>query len=130
MTYPLKCILDNKSRQIPERGIFASVLSLIPLSVQVKLLKILALLGRGDKQASENMYAVLEDVMRKSDSSTNIGNAVFYECVCCVSSIYPNRKLLEAAADVVAKFLKVCFGELFFYFKFTQCVLGGFGYHV
>ncbi|OIW10789.1 hypothetical protein TanjilG_27735 [Lupinus angustifolius] len=74
--------------------------------IQVKLLKILALLGSGDKKASENMYTVLGDIIRKSDSSTNIGNAVLYECIRCVSSIYPNPKLLEAAADVIAKFLK------------------------
>ena len=79
------------------------------MSVQVKLLKILALLGSGDKQASESMYTVLGDIIRKSDSTTNIGNAVLYECICCVASIYPNPKLLESAADVIAKFLKVCF---------------------
>ena len=76
--------------------------------MQIKLLKILALLGSGDKQASENMYTVIGDIIRKCDSSSNIGNAVLYECICCVSSIYPNPKLLEAAADVIAKFLKVC----------------------
>ncbi|CAL0331637.1 unnamed protein product [Lupinus luteus] len=74
--------------------------------IQVKLLKILALLGSGDKKASENMYTVLGDIIRKSDSSTNIGNAVLYECIRCISSIYPNPMLLDAAADVVAKFLK------------------------
>ncbi|KAI4314608.1 hypothetical protein L6164_027496 [Bauhinia variegata] len=74
--------------------------------IQIKLLKILALLGSGDKQASENMYTVIGDIIRKSDSSSNIGNAVLYECICCVSSIYPNAKLLEAAADVIARFLK------------------------
>ncbi|KAK7252585.1 hypothetical protein RIF29_36636 [Crotalaria pallida] len=74
--------------------------------IQVKLLKILALLGSGDKKASENMYTILGDIIRKSDSSTNIGNAVLYECICCISSIYPNPKLLETAAEVVAKFLK------------------------
>ncbi|XP_019421448.1 PREDICTED: AP-4 complex subunit epsilon-like isoform X2 [Lupinus angustifolius] len=74
--------------------------------IQVKLLKILALLGSGDKKASENMYTVLADIIRKSDSSTNIGNAVLYECIRCVASIYPNPMLLEAAADVIANFLK------------------------
>ncbi|XP_027359946.1 AP-4 complex subunit epsilon-like [Abrus precatorius] len=74
--------------------------------IQIKLLKMLALLGSGDKQASGNMYTVLGDIIRKSDSVTNIGNAVLYECICCVASIYPNPKLLEAAADVIAKFLK------------------------
>ncbi|KAG6684273.1 hypothetical protein I3842_12G054100 [Carya illinoinensis] len=74
--------------------------------IQIRLLKILALLGSGDKQASENMYTVVGDIFRKCDSSSNIGNAVLYECVCCVSSIYPNPKLLEAAADVISRFLK------------------------
>ncbi|EOY25374.1 PREDICTED: AP-4 complex subunit epsilon [Theobroma cacao] len=74
--------------------------------IQIKLLKILALLGSGDKQASENMYTVVGDLFRKCDSSSNIGNAVLYECICCVSSIYPNAKLLESAADVISRFLK------------------------
>ncbi|CAJ1930804.1 unnamed protein product [Sphenostylis stenocarpa] len=74
--------------------------------IQVKMLKILALLGSGDKQASGHMYTVLGDIIRKSDSMTNIGNAVLYECICCVASIYPNSNLLDSAADVIAKFLK------------------------
>lgn len=77
--------------------------------MQIKLLKILALLGGGDKQASEQMYTVVGDIMRKCDSTSNIGNAVLYECICCVSSILPNPKLLEAAADAISKFLKVWF---------------------
>ncbi|KAA8538742.1 hypothetical protein F0562_028363 [Nyssa sinensis] len=44
--------------------------------------------------------------MRKCDTTSNIGNAVLYECICCVSSIYPTPKLLEAAADAISKFLK------------------------
>ncbi|KAI9092210.1 hypothetical protein K1719_027710 [Acacia pycnantha] len=74
--------------------------------IQIKLLKILALLGSGDKQASENMYTVISDIIRKGDSSSNIGNAILYDSICCAASIYPNPKLIEAAADVVAKFLK------------------------
>ncbi|KAG7955601.1 hypothetical protein I3843_11G080700 [Carya illinoinensis] len=74
--------------------------------IQIRLLKILALLGGGDKQASEKMYTVVSDIFRKCDSSSNIGNAVLYECICCVSSIYPNPKLLETAAEVISKFLK------------------------
>lgn len=79
------------------------------LIMQIRLLKILALLGSGDKLASEKMYTVVGDIFRKCDSASNIGNAVLYECICCVSSIYPNPKLLEAAAEVISRFLKVCF---------------------
>lgn len=74
--------------------------------IQIKLLKILALLGSGDKQASEQMYTVLGDIFKKSDTLINIGNAVLYECICCVSCIYPNPKLLDTAADAISKFLK------------------------
>ncbi|CAL1386704.1 unnamed protein product [Linum trigynum] len=74
--------------------------------IQIRLLKILALLGSGDKQASEQMYTVVGDIFRKCDSSSNIGNAVIYQCICCVSSIHPNPKLLESAADQIARFLK------------------------
>lgn len=74
--------------------------------IQIKLLKILALLGSSDKKASEQMYTIVGDIMRKSDSTSNIGNAILYECICCVSSIHPNPKVLESAAEAVAKFLK------------------------
>ncbi|CAN1779685.1 AP-4 complex subunit epsilon [Linum perenne] len=74
--------------------------------IQIRLLKILSLLGSGDKQASEHMYTVVGDILRKCESTSNIGNAVLYECICCVSSIHPNPKLLESAADVIARFLK------------------------
>lgn len=84
------------------------VSSVAVLYVQIKLLKILALLGSSDKKASEQMYTIVGDIMRKSDSTSNIGNAILYECICCVSSIHPNPKVLESAAEAVAKFLKVC----------------------
>ncbi|KAI3703535.1 hypothetical protein L1987_73677 [Smallanthus sonchifolius] len=74
--------------------------------IQIKLLKIMALLGSGDKKSSEQMYTVIGDIMRKSDTASNIGNAILFECICCISSIQPSPKLLETAADAIAKFLK------------------------
>uniref|UniRef100_A0A0E0CC44 AP-4 complex subunit epsilon n=1 Tax=Oryza meridionalis TaxID=40149 RepID=A0A0E0CC44_9ORYZ len=74
--------------------------------IQIKLLKILAVLGSGDKQASGNMYMVLGDIFRKGDTASNIGNAILYECICCISSIFPNAKMLDAAAETTSKFLK------------------------
>ncbi|XP_076933880.1 AP-4 complex subunit epsilon-like [Bidens hawaiensis] len=74
--------------------------------IQIKLLKILALLGSGDKKSSEQMYTVIGDILRKSDTASNIGNAIIFECICCISSIQPSPKLLESAADAIAKFLK------------------------
>ncbi|KAL8259890.1 hypothetical protein R6Q59_027843 [Mikania micrantha] len=74
--------------------------------IQIKLLKIMALLGSGDKKSSEQMYTVIGDIMRKSDTVSNIGNAIIFECICCISSIQPSPKLLETAAAAIAKFLK------------------------
>lgn len=91
--------------------------------MQVRLLKIMALLGSGDKQASEKMYTVVGDIFRKCDSSSNIGNAILYECICCVSSIYPNPKLLEAAAEVISRFLKVCLVRFVLQFLIQRIIL-------
>lgn len=43
---------------------------------QMHLLRILALLGRGDQSASEGMYEVLVDVMRRADTGINVGYAI------------------------------------------------------
>lgn len=77
------------------------------LFLQIKLLKILALLGNGDKNTSENMYSVLGDVLKQSDPSQNIGNAILYECICTITAIHPHAKLLEQAAEITSRFLKV-----------------------
>ncbi len=42
----------------------------------MKLLQILALLGHANQTASEGMYDILHDVMRRADSGINIGYAV------------------------------------------------------
>ncbi|KAH7428459.1 hypothetical protein KP509_09G002800 [Ceratopteris richardii] len=74
--------------------------------IQIKLLKILALLGTGDKGASNNMYNVLGDVLKKAEPSGNIGNALIYECISTITAIHPNSKLLESAAAQTSRFLK------------------------
>lgn len=40
------------------------------------ILRILAVLGRGDQTASEGMYEVLGEVMRKADTGINVGYAI------------------------------------------------------
>ena len=47
--------------------------------IQMKLLRILAHLGRADGAASEQMYEVLLDVMRRADTGINVGYAIVYE---------------------------------------------------
>ena len=83
----------------------------------------MALLSSGDKSASEMMYMVLGDLFRKCDSSTNIGNAILYECIRCISCIIPSPKLLEDAAEAISKFLKVlCFSDMYVYILSYDCI--------
>ena len=66
--------------------------------LQIKLLKTLALLGAGDKAASENMYAVVGDAMRRANTGHTIGNAIEFECVRTIAAIFPNPGLLQSGA--------------------------------
>eukprot|EP00730_Choanoeca_flexa_P017685 TRINITY_DN8548_c0_g3_i3.p1 TRINITY_DN8548_c0_g3~~TRINITY_DN8548_c0_g3_i3.p1 ORF type:complete len:1290 (+),score=355.63 TRINITY_DN8548_c0_g3_i3:32-3871(+) len=74
--------------------------------LQIKLMKILALLGADDQSASEAMYEVLRDTMRRADIQSTIAYAVMYECVLTVAKIYPSSQLMEIAASNVGRFLR------------------------
>lgn len=68
--------------------------------LQIKLLKILAYLGDGDKTSSDNMYAVLGDTLRKANTGHTISNAIVAECVRTITAIYPNPGLLQAGVHI------------------------------
>ena len=70
-----------------------------------RLLQILALLGTANKSASEGMYEVLHEVMRRADIGINVGYAIIYECVRTVTTIYPNTQLLAEAAKCTSRFI-------------------------
>lgn len=74
--------------------------------IQIKILKILASLGAGDKAASDHMYHVIQSLLRRAQSNNNIGNAIIYECVRTITAIHPNANLLATAAEAVSAFLK------------------------
>lgn len=44
--------------------------------IQMNLLKILAVLGKGDQASSEGMYEVVADVMKRADTGINVGYAI------------------------------------------------------
>jgi len=73
--------------------------------IQIKLLKVLATLGTADQRASEGMYEVLSDVLRRADTGINIGYAIIYECVRTITAIFPNIQLLEKAAEHISRFV-------------------------
>ena len=72
----------------------------------MKLLKVLAILGRGDASASASMYAVLGEVLQRSDPATTIGNALLYQAASTIAAIVPDAKLLQACSDLTQRFLR------------------------
>ena len=73
--------------------------------MQLKLLQILAVLGASDKNASEGMYEILREVMKRADVGINVGYAIVYECVRTVTAIYPDPALIEDAASSISRFI-------------------------
>lgn len=74
--------------------------------VQIKILKIIEILGKGDQKSSEHCYTVLEHVLRKSEeTNNNISVAVTYQCVKTISNIYPYEGLQNEAANFLTKYL-------------------------
>lgn len=74
--------------------------------VQMELLRLLAMLGAGDKHTSENIYATVAEVKRRAEPlGNNIGNAVVYECLKTVATIHPSPILIQQSLDTIARFL-------------------------
>ncbi|XP_031567499.1 AP-4 complex subunit epsilon-like [Actinia tenebrosa] len=73
--------------------------------IQIKLLRILSLLGAYDLKASKNIYEVLGKTLSYLNTSSLIAYAVAYECARTIATIYPDERLVKQAAKVVGLFL-------------------------
>lgn len=73
--------------------------------LQIRLLRLLHVLGHGDADASDAMNDILAQVATKTESNKNSGNAILYECVGTILSIEDNGGLRVLAVNILGKFL-------------------------
>ncbi|XVE75085.1 hypothetical protein DITRI_Ditri12bG0068400 [Diplodiscus trichospermus] len=73
--------------------------------LQIRLLKLLRILGQGDADASDCMNDILAQVATKTESNKNAGNAILYECVETIMSIEDNGGLRVLAINILGRFL-------------------------
>ncbi|KNC86688.1 hypothetical protein SARC_01156 [Sphaeroforma arctica JP610] len=73
--------------------------------LQVKILQLLAVLGKNDAETSDQMNDILAQVATNTESAKNVGNAILYECARTIMSIRAESGLRVLSINILGRFL-------------------------
>lgn len=73
--------------------------------LQVKILRLLRVLGRGDARTSEQINDILAQVATNTESAKNVGNSILYESVLTILDIDADSGLRVLGVNILGKFL-------------------------
>lgn len=73
--------------------------------LQVKILRLFRVLGRGDSAVSEQINDILAQVATNTESTKNVGNSILYEAVLTILDIEADSGLRVLGVNILGKFL-------------------------
>jgi len=73
--------------------------------LQVKILRLFRILGRGDAAVSEQINDILAQVATNTESTKNVGNSILYEAVLTILDIEADSGLRVLGVNILGKFL-------------------------